>query len=87
MHRSRKLPRKEWRHETPDDADAFIPDRTRHDGALADDAEADAEEFIAGATSGDAVFEEARDEVAADELGGPYLEYDFTEVIDAVGEE
>lgn len=78
MNRTKKHPQPLPRAAHPDDGEAFIPDRARHEGALADDAEADAEEFIAGATSGEAVFEDARDEFNTEELGGPFLEYDTT---------
>jgi hypothetical protein len=57
-----------------DDGDAFVPDVARTHGRLVDDeAEAFAEEFIAGATSGESVGEDARDEWIADEVGGPFL--------------
>jgi hypothetical protein len=72
-----------------DDGDAFIPDVVRHGGELAkpalragpssrrnadDEAEAFAEEFIASATSADDTFEEARDEIVLEEIGGPFIE-------------
>jgi hypothetical protein len=57
-----------------DDGDAFVPDVARTHGRLIDDeAESFAEEFIAGATSGEFVGEDARDEWVADEVGGPFL--------------
>jgi hypothetical protein len=72
-----------------DDGDAFIPDVVRRGGDLAkpalrggppsrrnvdDEAEAFAEEFIASATSADDTFEEARDEIVLEEIGGPFVE-------------
>jgi len=58
-----------------DDGDAFIPDsRHGHVELKDDEAEAFAEEYLAAATSAEMVAEDARDEVAADELGGPFLE-------------
>jgi hypothetical protein len=61
----------------PDNGDAFLPDPMAHGrrGPLpADDAEWFAEEFIASATTGEPIAEDARDEVADDEDGGPFLE-------------
>ncbi len=57
-----------------DDGDAFLPDATRGHGHLPDDAEADAEEFVAQATSAEDVGADARDEWVDEELGGPFLE-------------
>jgi hypothetical protein len=57
-----------------DDGDAFFPDATRGRGRLPDDAEADAEEFVAQATSAEDVGADARDEWVDEELGGPFLE-------------
>lgn len=63
------------RHITLDDGDAFVPDYRHGFVASRDgDAEALGEEFIAAATSADAVAEAARDEVMADELGGISIE-------------
>lgn len=60
-------PKKNERQPRPDEDDAFAP--------LADDeAESFAEEFIATATSGEFVGEDARDEAVAEELGGPFIE-------------
>lgn len=67
-------------HHHADDGTAFLPDyRSRrslgaHD--LPDDAEADAEEFLANATLGEPMNEDARDEVTEEELGGPFIELD-----------
>jgi hypothetical protein len=53
-----------------DDADAFVDDVGLSHAPVADDeAEAFGEEFIATATSGEFVGEDARNEVADDELG------------------
>lgn len=58
-----------------DVGDAFIPDPAS--GVfIADEAESFAEEFIAGVTSADSAYEEARNELSVDELGGPYLTED-----------
>ena len=63
------------RHHALDDAHAFLPDLARRRGRIRDDeAEAAAEEFIACATSGEDVGEDARDEIAAEEDGGPFVE-------------
>ena len=54
-----------------DDGDAFVPDYRKGIAPLRDgDAEAFGDEFIAAATSGDAIGEIARDETYAEELGG-----------------
>lgn len=69
------LPRRGLRHVELDGGDAFVPDYRRGFTPVADDdAEAIGEEFIAAATSAEAVAESARDEVAADELDGFALE-------------
>ncbi len=61
--------------EPPDGGDAFIPDVARSHERLTDDAaEAFAEEFIASATSAECVGEDARDEMLAEELGGPFAQ-------------
>lgn len=61
--------------ERPDSGDAFVPDVARsHERLIDDAAEAFAEEFIATATSAEFVAEDARDEMLAEELGGPFLE-------------
>jgi hypothetical protein len=53
-----------------DDADAFVDDVGVSHAPVADnEAEAFGEEFVATATSGEFVGEEARNEVANDELG------------------
>jgi hypothetical protein len=87
MNRTHNHPRRE----PLDDGEAFIPDRTRLFSRLTDDAEADAEEFVAGATSGDAVFEDARNEVPEEELVWPTFEADLgsdlaSEIEDALGD-
>ena len=54
----------------PDDADAFLDDVGVSHARVADDeAEAFGEEFIATATSGEFIGEDARNETAYDELG------------------
>jgi hypothetical protein len=54
----------------PDDAEAFVHDVGLSHAPVADDeAEAFGEEFIATATSGEFIGEDARNEVADDELG------------------
>jgi len=58
-----------------DDADAFIPDPDGGPARIADDlAENLAEEYLESATSGEAVAEEAQDEIVPEELGGPFVE-------------
>lgn len=54
----------------PDDADAFLDDvGISHAPVTDDEAEAFGEEFIATATSGEFIGEDARNETADDELG------------------
>jgi hypothetical protein len=63
------------RHVELDDGAAFVSDYRHGFVAVADgDAEAAGEEFIAAATSAEAVAESARDEVLADELEGLHIE-------------
>jgi hypothetical protein len=63
------------RHVELDDGAAFVPDYREGFVAIPDgDAEAAGEEFIAAATSAEAVAESARDEVLADELEGLHIE-------------
>jgi hypothetical protein len=57
-------------HEPLDPGDAFVPDVARKGGALSADAEDFAEEYIASVTSADDVFEDARDELSDEEIGG-----------------
>ncbi len=58
-----------------DGGDAFVPDVARtHERLVDDEAESYAEEFIAEATSAEHVGADARDEMIAEELGGPFLE-------------
>jgi hypothetical protein len=60
-----------------DDGNAFLPDTVgQHRSLPADDAESFAEEFIASATTGEPVGEDARDEVVDDEEGGPFIVLD-----------
>lgn len=54
----------------PDDARAFVDDVGLGHELVAADAEAFGEEFIACITTGDNVFEEARDELVDEELAG-----------------
>lgn len=56
-----------------DDGYAFLPDLVRHHGGPID-ADADAEEFLVTATSAEHAFEAARDELAVEELGGPFVD-------------
>ena len=66
---------------TVDDGDAFAPD-FRHGFVPVkdDDAEAFGEEFIAAATSAEAMGEAARDELFDEDLGGLTLELPFEEM-------
>jgi len=57
----------------PDDADAFLPDPTELDEPITDPDASFAEEFIQSATTGETVDEDARDEIADDEDGGPFI--------------
>lgn len=66
-----------------DDGDAFVPDFRHGFVALKDDdAEAFGEEFIAAATSAEAVGESARDEVLDEELGGLTFDMSFDDELD-----
>lgn len=68
------------RHETLDDGEAFVPDYRTGFVEISDgDAEAFGEEFIASATSGEAVGETARDEAYTEELGGFLFDSMFAE--------
>lgn len=75
MEKRRKFHLTSSRHD--DDGDAFLPDPSRHPrgGRLwaRSDAEEFAEEYLASATSAEFAFEDARDELSQDELGGPFL--------------
>jgi hypothetical protein len=66
-----------------DGADAFIPEPPSGAFIAVPDADAGsaAEEFIASATSADYVLEDARNEIAVDELGGPFLEEETVLVV------
>ncbi len=68
-----------------DRADAFLPEpgpSERSTFLSIWDAESAAEEFIAGATSAAFVNEDARNEIAVDELGGPFIEEEGTPTYD-----
>jgi hypothetical protein len=68
-----------------DAGNAFLPEPGPSDRATFIaiwDAESAAEEFIAGATSASFVNEDARNEIAVDELGGPFLEEENTLVFE-----
>jgi len=61
----------------PDDGNAFLPDTVGQGRPLpAADAESFAEEFIGSATRGEPVYEQAHEEVAEDEEGGPFIVLD-----------
>jgi hypothetical protein len=63
------------RHQRSDDGNAFIPDPEDGPARTRDSlAENLAEEYLQGATGGDAVAEELNDEVVPEELGGPFVE-------------
>ena len=63
------------RHQRSDDGNAFIPDPEGGPARTRDSlAENLAEEYLQGATGGDAVAEEQNDEVVPEELGGPFVE-------------
>ena len=65
-------PRPRMHAEELDGGEAFVHDYRHGFEPIAEgDVEAFGEEFIAGATSNDAVCEIARDEPYAEELGGP----------------
>ena len=61
------------RHERPDGADAFIPESAQISGTSDDLAELLAEQYLREA-SGDDSEEGARDDVVAEDLGGPFVE-------------
>ena len=66
------------RHAVLDGGDAFVPDFRHGFLELKDgDAEAFGEEFIAAATSAEAVAESARDEVLDEELGEVSIDTSF----------
>lgn len=75
-HQTKKTrPRRRHPKECPDSGDAFVPDVARsHERLLDDVAESLAEEFIATITSAESVGEDARDEMTAEDYGGPFLE-------------
>jgi hypothetical protein len=53
--------------------EAFLPDPSSGDKLPESDSEWLAAEMIAGATSGESAFEDARNEMSIEELGGPYV--------------
>jgi hypothetical protein len=57
-----------------DGADAFITEADQVTGTPDDLAEHLAEEFLRSASSGEDMEEDARDEVLAEEMGGPFIE-------------
>jgi hypothetical protein len=72
MSKMRNLKRRPFRR---DSGDAFLPDPASGTFlTVPADAECVAEEFIASITSADFVLEEARNEIAMEEFGGPFLE-------------
>lgn len=74
-----RSPKPRTRTTASDDGDAFIPDYRRGPIHLTDDeADAFAEEYIASATSGEEIAEDARNELIPEELA-----LDFAEVVDA----
>ena len=59
----------------PDDGEAFLPDPGSGPIRARDElAELVAEEFLQSATSAEESSEDVRDEIVAEELGGPFLE-------------
>lgn len=56
-----------------DIGDAFLPDPSNGDKLPESDSEWLAAEMIAGATSGESAFEDARNELSIEEYGGPYV--------------
>ncbi|MBS2017204.1 MAG: hypothetical protein JST00_30255 [Deltaproteobacteria bacterium] len=65
-----------------DDGEAFVPDPRTAGRANAADAEFFAEEFLASATSGENVEQDASDEVTPEEYGGPFLEETLADLDD-----
>lgn len=58
-----------------DDGDAFIPDPGSGPARSTDDlAEMVAEDFLSSATSGEEQGEDVRDQIVAEELGGPFIQ-------------
>lgn len=57
-----------------DGGDAFLPDPASGTFISVPDAESVAEEFIASVTSADFVFEDVRNELSMDEIGGPFVD-------------
>jgi hypothetical protein len=73
--RPHHLSKHDRHNEASDGGYAFIPDVARSHNRLKDDfAESFAEEFIASVTSGEFVGEDARNEMSAEERGGPFLQ-------------
>ena len=56
-----------------DFGEAFLPDPSSGDKLPESDSEWLAAEMIAGATSGESAFEDARNELSIEEFGGPYV--------------
>lgn len=68
-------------HADRDGGDAFVPDFRHGFVPVSDgDAEAFGEEFVAAATSGEAVGETARDELLDEELNGLGVEISYDEI-------
>jgi hypothetical protein len=58
-----------------DNGDAFLPDPRRGSAPVRDTlAELVGEEFVSSATAGEEAYEDQRNEVTLDELGGPFVE-------------
>lgn len=76
-----RTPAKNLRHVDLDDGDAFVADFRHGFIPVADgDAEALGEEFIAAATSGEGIGEDARDEIVAEDVDGLTIEMPFDEI-------
>ncbi len=80
---SEEMPEGLRRKPRPDDANAFVTDTTGERRPLPEaEAEALAEEFIGAATGGESLAQEAEDELAPDEDGGPYLVLEEEELLE-----
>jgi hypothetical protein len=66
---------KDEKHRRMDDGEAFLPDPQQGGRSRARDdlAETLAEEFLSSATSGEEQGQGVRDQVVAEELGGPFV--------------
>jgi hypothetical protein len=64
-----------------DDGNAFLPDPRNGERPLKRDtlAELVCDSFLSAATTGGETFDDVRNEVTADELGGPFIEVDASE--------